>query len=53
MYEEKQWEAFNKRITDQQKRNFRFNYQWYLRKHGDKDINDESMYLFDDSDSDD
>jgi hypothetical protein len=49
MYDEKQWEAFNKRITPQQKRNFRFNYQWHLRKHGDKDIN-ESMYLDDDED---
>ena len=53
MHEEKQWEAFNKRITDQQKRNFRFNYQWHLRKHGDKDINNEAMYLCDDSDSSD
>jgi len=52
MYDEKQFEAFNKRITAQQKRNFRFNYQWHLRKHGDKDIN-EAMYLSDDDDGDD
>ena len=45
MYDDNKYKYFNTRVTEQQKRNFRFNYKWYLQKHGD--IN-EAMYLCDD-----
>lgn len=45
MYERKKYEAFNKQITEMQKKQFRFNYEWYLKKHGE---GNETMYLCDD-----
>ena len=45
MYDKRNYSKFNIHINDMQKRQFRFNYEWFMHKGNI----DESMYLRDDS----